>query len=192
MLCRERHTVLELADDLGLTDNAVRAQLERLERDGLVAKAGSRPGVRRPHVEYEVTPAARDLFPRAAETLLVQLVEVLTARLGGNVSGELLMEAGRRLLRQHLGKLRGRGPRQRLAEAMSRLNGAGLGIVVTEEPGRIVIRSCSCPIASLVAVHPEMCARFAAVLGEFLGTEASEACEKGESARCCFEVTRTS
>src|SRR5215208_6098381 len=77
ILCRDRLTVEELADHLSLTDNAVRAQLQRLERDGLVTKAGSRPGVRKPHVEYELTPKALKLFPRAYEPMLVELVDVL-------------------------------------------------------------------------------------------------------------------
>src|SRR5215207_5915948 len=101
-LCWKRQTVSDLATDLGLTDNAVRAQIERLERDGLVAKAGSRRGVRRPHVEYELTPAALKRFPRAYEPLLIQVVNAITDRLRIDASRDLLIEAGRRLLREHL------------------------------------------------------------------------------------------
>src|SRR5688572_13213377 len=116
MLCRAPHTVVELADQLRVTRNAVRAQLERLERDGLVAKAGARPGVRRPHVEYELTTEALGLFPRAYEPALTHLVNVLSDRLRPSTTRALLREAARRLLHQHIGKPRGRSPRQRLAE----------------------------------------------------------------------------
>src|SRR5687767_11144372 len=85
-LCWKRQTVSELADGLGLTANAVRAQLQRLERDGLVAKAGSRRGVRKPHVEYELAPDALRLFPRAYEPALIQVVNVITDRLRTNAS----------------------------------------------------------------------------------------------------------
>src|SRR5688572_3162881 len=90
-LCRRRQTVSELAGHFGLTENAVRAQLERLERDGLVAKAGSRPGVRKPHVEYGLTPAALKRFPRAYEPVLVQLVSVVTDRLAAGASRAVLV-----------------------------------------------------------------------------------------------------
>ena len=189
MLCRGRHTVGELAGQMGVTDNAVRAQLHRLERDGFAARAGARRGVRRPHVEYELTREARDLFPRAYEPALVHLVDVLTDRLRPGASRGLLLEAGRRLLREHLGEVRGRNPAQRLAAIMNGLNGSSLGIDVREEPGKTVIRSCSCPLASAIAAHPELCALLASLLGELLGADVCESCEKGESARCRFELT---
>jgi predicted ArsR family transcriptional regulator len=46
------HSVNELAETLGLTDNAVRSHLTSLERDGLVQEAGTRPGIRKPHILY--------------------------------------------------------------------------------------------------------------------------------------------
>jgi predicted ArsR family transcriptional regulator len=189
-LCRKRQIVTELADHLKLTDNAVRAQLQRLERDGLVVKAGSRRGVRRPHVEYELTNEARKLFPIAYEPVLVKVVDVLTDRLPAKASRGLLLEAARRLLRQRLGDVRGRGARQRLTDGLNRLNGSGLGIEVSEEAGgKTVIRACSCPIAAVTAVHPEMCGLFATLLSELLDVDVAESCERGESARCCFELT---
>ena len=189
MLCYERQTVDQLAERLRLTRNAVRAQIERLERDGLVAKAGFRRGVRKPHVEYELSLRALELFPRAYEPALVRIMDVLTHRLGAGASRDILHEAARRLLRDHLGELRGRTPRQRIAESVKKLNGQSLGVDVSEQSGKTVIRSCSCPLASLVATHPEVCGLFASVLGDLLGMKVSESCQKGESARCCFECT---
>lgn len=188
MLCRDRLTVVELADRLSLTDKAVRAQLQRLERDGFVAKAGLRPGVRKPHVEYALTAEALKLFPRAYEPVLVRIVNVLSDRLRAGAARRLLLDAGRQLLEQQLGELHGRSPRQRLTETMEKLNGWNLGIDVTEQPGKTIVRSCSCPIASVIAVHPEVCALFATVLGEFLSADVTESCEKGKSPRCCFEL----
>ena len=62
---------------------------------------------------------------------------------------------------------------------------------VIEESGKTVIRSCSCPLASLIAVHPELCGSFALLLSELLGGNVSESCQKGNSARCRFELTRS-
>src|SRR3954463_16462466 len=81
LLCPGSQTVFDLAKDLALTNNAVRAQLQRLERDGLIAKAGSRRGVRRPHVEYQLTAAGLELFPKAYQPVLIELMNVLGDRL---------------------------------------------------------------------------------------------------------------
>jgi len=101
----------------------------------------------------------------------------------------LLAETGRRLVTDHLGELRERSPRRRLSEIMSKLNGASLGIELAEDSAKTVIRSCSCPLASVTAAHPHLCELFAGVLGEILRAEVRERCEKGESPRCCFEVS---
>src|SRR4051812_14632687 len=94
ILCRGgRRTVNELAHELALTDNAVRAQLERLQATGLVTRAGSRPGTRKPHVDYEITPSARRLFPTAYEPVLNQLIQLLAHRLSPNDALALLTDA---------------------------------------------------------------------------------------------------
>src|SRR2546430_2451599 len=41
-LCRGRHTVAELAHELSVTDNAIRAQLQRLQRGGLILRSCTR------------------------------------------------------------------------------------------------------------------------------------------------------
>ena len=67
LLRRGNRTVEELAQALGLTDNAVRAHLATLERDGLVRQAGLRGGPSKPAYAYALTPAAGRLFPRRME-----------------------------------------------------------------------------------------------------------------------------
>src|SRR5688572_11498749 len=101
-LCRGRRTVADLAAHLGVSDNAVRAQLQRLVRDGLVRPAGVRRGVRRPHAEYEITPKARALFPKAYEPVLRTLVEVIGERVAQRAARELLFQTGGHLVAAHL------------------------------------------------------------------------------------------
>ena len=73
-------TVNELAEHLELTDNAVRAHLATLERDGLVKQAGLRKGSRKPHFAYELTSEGEHLFPKAYDALLNQFIAVLKQR----------------------------------------------------------------------------------------------------------------
>ena len=75
-LLRQGHsTVEELARALGLTDNAVRAHLASLERDGLVVQSGLRRGMRKPAYAYALTPDAERLFPMHSPTIAsVELV----------------------------------------------------------------------------------------------------------------------
>src|SRR5687767_7213544 len=76
-----RKTVNELSKELGLTDNAVRAHLLSLERDGLIKQSGIQRGTRKPHFSYQLTEEADHLFPKAYDALLVRLITVLKAQL---------------------------------------------------------------------------------------------------------------
>lgn len=188
LLCRKRHTVAELASEVGVTHNAIRAQLQRLERDGLVLRSGSRQGVRRPHAEYQLSPDALKLFPRAYEPFLKHLVDVLGDQLAAQEFRRVLVETGARLLRGYFRELRASQPRERLDEAMRTLNGASFGIEIVKESDKTVVRSCSCPLASITATHPNMCQMLASVVGGLLNAGVRERCEKGDPPRCCFEI----
>src|SRR5689334_25080253 len=90
-------TVEELASQLELTDNAVRAHLSTLERDGLVRQSGLRRGPRKPHFTYTLTAEADALFPKAYDALLNQLIVVLKTRLEPAEIEDVLREVGRAL-----------------------------------------------------------------------------------------------
>ena len=64
LLRRGTETVNDLAAALGLTDNAVRAHLTALERDGLARRSGTRRGSRKPTVTYALSAEAEQLFPK--------------------------------------------------------------------------------------------------------------------------------
>src|SRR5713226_3364089 len=78
LLRRGSRTVDELAQALNLTDNAVRAHLATLERDGFVRQRGVRRGSSKPAYVYDVNPEAESLFPKAYDRVLRQVLDVLS------------------------------------------------------------------------------------------------------------------
>src|SRR5947208_14724714 len=96
LLRRASRTVEELAQALDLTDNAVRAHLATLERDGVVQQSGARRGSGKPAYVYSLTPEAEYLFPKAYDQVLHQVLEVLSERLPSDEVEMLLREVGRR------------------------------------------------------------------------------------------------
>src|SRR3954454_23686970 len=88
-------TVNQLSEELNLTDNAVRSHLLSLERDGLVRQGGVQRGTRKPHFAYELAPEAENLFPKAYDALLNELISVLKGRFSPSVIEEVLREVGR-------------------------------------------------------------------------------------------------
>jgi predicted ArsR family transcriptional regulator len=187
LLCRGPQTVNELCEALGVTDNAVRAQLVSLQEAGFVRPIGLRTGTRRPHVDYELTPKARGLFPQAHEPVLRVLIDVLRDKLPADELSAVLKQVAQNLVGNWVGELREPAPRGRLAELMAKLNSLAAGVAVEEAPAALTVRACGCPLASVTASHPEVCRVLAEVLGELLGADVRERCDRQESPRCCFE-----
>ena len=100
LLRRSSRTVEELAQALNLTDNAVRAHLATLERDGVVQQRGVRRGSGKPASIYDLAPEAEQLFPKAYVPVLQQVLAILSERLPTDEVETLLREAGRRIATQ--------------------------------------------------------------------------------------------
>ncbi|HEX5726240.1 MAG TPA: ArsR family transcriptional regulator [Longimicrobiaceae bacterium] len=190
LLRRSERTVNDLAEELGLTDNAVRAHLAGLERDGLAAMSGVRRGGGKPAHLYALTPEAEGLFPKAYGLVLAALLDVLRARLPGEDLDALVREAGRRLGAAH--PPAGGGARERAEAAVHVL--AELGGVAEAHPegGVWVIEGLGCPLRDAVGGHAEVCRLAAALLAEVVGQPVRECCDRGPLPRCRFEVAHVS
>src|SRR5688572_5426014 len=68
-------TVDDIATQLALTPNAVRAQMTVMERDGVVRRVGQRPGTTRPSHVFELTPEVEQLLSEAYAPFLSQSEE---------------------------------------------------------------------------------------------------------------------
>ena len=183
-----RKTVNELSEELGLTDNAVRAHLLSLERDGLIRQSGIQRGTRKPHFAYELTEEADSLFPKAYDALLVRLITVLKAQLTPAALNQVLREVGRSLAGDQTSKGKKEGLQRRAGKAVLALEAIGGVAHLNQENNQLFIRSGSCPLATAVAEHPEVCQLAEALLSEIVGSKVREQCDREGSPRCRFEI----
>ncbi len=181
-------TVNELAEELELTDNAVRAHLLSLERDGLIKQSGIQRGTRKPHFAYQLTEEAEQLFPKAYDALLNQLIAVLKGRLTPSALEDVLREVGRSLAGAEPENRKNADIESRIDKALAALEAIGGAARVEKENEKLVICSESCPLAAAVAEHPEVCRLAETLLSEVIGLEAREHCDRNGPPRCSFEV----
>lgn len=181
-------TVEELAAKLDLTDNAVRAHLLSLERDGLVRQSGLRRGPRKPHFTYALTPEADALFPKAYDALLNQLIAVLKNRLRPPEIEEVLREVGRAVAAEVPGEEK-TDLESRVQRALKVLEAIGGAAEVEHHDDKIVIVASGCPLAAAVAVHPEVCRLAETLVAEIVKVPVEECCDREGSPKCRFEIT---
>lgn len=186
LLRRASRTVEELAQALDLTDNAVRAQLAALERDGLIQESGRRRSSSKPASLYTLTPVAEELFPKAYGPVLRQLLEELNERMSSEEVEAVLRSTGRRLAAQWplpRGELQ-----TRVEAAVSVLNALGGLAELERRNGTYVIQGYSCPLAAAVPGHPEVCRLAETLLTSLIDAPVQARCEHGETLRCHFIV----
>ncbi len=188
LLRRRQRTVEELAAELGVTDNAVRAQLGALERDGLVRAAGTRkpPAAGKPAVLYDVPLEADALFSRAYAPMFTSLVTTLAEQMEGPELTAVLVEAGKRLAASYPSPLGDR--ERRLAAAGEVMQTLGAQVELIEDGDAVTLRGASCPLAVAVEKRHEVCVAMQAFLEAMLNEPLVQCCEYEERPRCCFKT----
>jgi|SRR6185503_16215088 len=181
-------TVDELAGKLNLTDNAVRAHLSTLERDGLVRQSGLRRGPRKPHFTYVLTEEADKLFPKAYDALLNQLIAVLKSRLEPAEIEDVLREVGRALAADAASG-QNVSLDSRVHTALKVLEAIGGAAQIEHHGDKIVIAASGCPLAAAVAVHPEVCRLAETLVAEIVKVPVEERCDREGRPRCRFELS---
>jgi predicted ArsR family transcriptional regulator len=185
-LRRDSQTVEDLASALQVTDNAIRAHLTTLERDGIVRQVGVRRSGRsgKPAFTYGLTSEAERLFPRPYAEVLDAVLDGLQGRLAPDQIEALLRASGSRLARRYPasdGAVSGR-----LEHAAAALNQLGGLAEVEQHDDELVIQGYSCPLAALVLNHPEVCRLAETFVSEVAGLPLRESCERGPAPRCRF------
>ena len=191
LLRRRSRRVEELASELGVSGNAVRLQLQLLERDGVVRASGVRRdgAVGKPATFYEIVPSAEAALSHAYLPFLSTLLRALGERLSPAAFRALMRDVGHRLAGDQPAAERSIEARVELASRLLNDLG-GLTTVEPSEDGRtLMIRGCGCPLGVAVAERKEVCSAVQVMLSDVTGAEVREHCDRSERPQCCFEVS---
>ena len=188
LLRRGDRSVEELARALRMTDNAVRAQLASLEREGIARPVGIRRAgaVGKPAMLYGVAPGASTLFSSAYAPLLASLLAELGERLSSRQVDTLLRRAGRRLAPALPA---GASFDERARAAAAFLVGLGADADLLQTSGGYEIRGHGCVLSDAVTACPATCGAVEELLSEVTGTTVRERCDRTGQLRCRFLIS---
>lgn len=191
LLRRGPLTADDIASTLRVTRSAIRAQITSMERDGVVRRAGQRPGTTRPSHTFELTPDVEQLLSTAYVPLLTQLVDVFAAGLPATQLETMLRQAGRQLADELSPGKRPAGNLAARVTIASEMMNEQLGATThVEANGGYVIRAFGCPLAALTGKHPGVCMAMESLVSEVVGVPVHECCDRSARPRCCFEIRR--
>jgi predicted ArsR family transcriptional regulator len=160
LLTRQRCTINELAQAVGINPISVRHHVTKLEAGGLVTFEEERHGVGRPRRLYFLTEKGMEMFPtrylRLTIRLLAQLKETLPEpmvnKLFSQVADDLIEDYSTELELEDLPL------EERLDFVKNLLGGEGFTMEWERKEDGYHIRESSCPYYHVGQTHPEICA----------------------------------
>lgn len=187
LLCGGERTAAELADAIGVSGSAIRAQLAALEREGLVTYERVIKSVGKPTHRYRLTAAGEGLLSRAYLPLTRSLLEELARRMDGRAVESLVRQVGRRLADRQPKPAGDESARARAGiELIETLGGL---IEVEARPAGMTLRGKCCPVAALAQDHPQICSAVEEMLSAHTGLAVQQHCERSGRPSCRFEIS---
>lgn len=178
--------VRALAEELGVTDNAVRPHLSILERDGLIRQQGVKLSGGQPSHIFELTSAAEDLFPKAYGMLLKYILSEFHLTHDDQELHKLLVATGKKLAKNWpvaKGEVY-----ERIEAGVNTLNEIGGLAEYYELDGKKYIKGYSCPLADATGEFPQVCDMALVLLEELTGLHLEKCCSYDDKPKCCFQV----
>lgn len=192
LLRRGERSVEELAAALEVTDNAVRAQLQILEREGVVRQARIRHAgvVGKPPTLYEIAPETEPLLSSAYAPMLRAVLESLGDRVSPQTLNAIMRDAGAKLVSRVESSTGEQNDdlESGVRAAAALLASLGAEVDVERDGDGWLIRGYACPLAEAVRAEPKTCRAVEALVSDVAGAPAHERCERGDSVRCRFEI----
>ena len=174
-------TVQELAEQFGVSTNALRRHLKELENEGTVRYERVVRGVGGPVFAYSLTAAGEALFPRAYDQALTETLEFLRERVGTAGVVEVFRRRWEALAAERMPELTALP----LAERATRLAAllSSLGYMAEADAEKLTEHNCA--IRAVAERFPEVCAAEAKFLEEWLGAHVERTQHIASGATCC-------
>jgi len=184
--------IKELRQALGVSDTAIRQQLQYLMADGLIdATRAHSEGRGRPGKVYALTSSARSLFACESQDLALALYNELLLEQGPDAVRRLLARVVNRLAEDYRFQVRGLDFLERVQTFSRLLDERGIMSDTNIVDDVIILHEYNCPYHDLATSHQEICEMEQKMLSQVLDAdvELMDRIADGHH-RCSFVVRR--
>ncbi len=151
-------TILELAEQVGVSPVTVRHHLNSLQAESLVrSSTAKRNSVGRPYHVFHLTDAADELFPRQYLGLTRRLLDQIKSTLEPETVATLFEEMADEILVGYRSRLENKSQEERIGILSEILENEGFLVTWQEKDGRFTLVEHSCPYRNLGREHPDIC-----------------------------------
>ena len=163
-----------IANDLGVTPNAVRQHLTNLERDGLVASQPERSGRGRPALLFALTERADSVFPKRYGQLATMVLQDVQETGGPEALDELFARVAARHARAIEKDLEGLPFEAKLQHVVAWIGRAGTLVEQTETSEGLQVTIHNGPFRNTALKFPQVCTITPQLISRLTGAAVSQ------------------
>ena len=152
-----RSSAETIANDLGVTPNAVRQHLTNLERDGLVVSQPERSGRGRPSLLFGLTERADAVFPKRYGQLATMVLQEVQDMGGPEALDEVFARVAARHANAIERDLDGLDFDEKLRRVVAWIGRAGTLVEQTESAEGVKVTIHNCPFRNTALKFPQVC-----------------------------------
>jgi predicted ArsR family transcriptional regulator len=169
-----RSSAESIANDLGVTPNAVRQHLTNLERDGLVVSQPERSGRGRPSLLFALTERADSVFPKRYGQLATMVLQEVQEMGGPDALDEVFARVAARHASAIEKDLEGLGFDEKLHRVVTWIGRAGTLVEQTEGAEGIHVTIHNCPFRNTALKFPQVCTITPQLISRLTGAAVSQ------------------
>lgn len=189
---RQRASLDELAQELGLATMTVRGHLTLLERDGYVSFEEERGRIGRPRFVYYLTERGHELFPKSYDVLCNRILDVISISPLVSTPSELAAHIARRWADDYadLVEEKNLDDKVQILAAIRTEEGAMATAEKTDDG--YLLHQHHCPASCVAARHPDIiCAAELGFMRRLLGASVQRASWLAKGDPTCSYVIRS-
>lgn len=162
-------TVIDLAEQMGVTATAIRQRLQRLMADGLIARRTHRKGRGRPNHRYSLTDKGERLAGSNFADLAIVLWEEVKSVDDPAVRRGLVNRIADRLAELYRGRVTGQSLRQRMESLVGLMDERDIPFEADFTGELPVLSALACPFPELAKLDRSVCMMEKLMLSDILG-----------------------
>jgi len=195
LLSQPRCTIIELAEQVGISPISIRHHIASLEAEGLIASEDERHGVGRPRQVFFLTETGIEQFPTRYVRLTVRLLEHLKETMPEAMINKLFAQMAQDLAHDLAEgtETKNLTIKERLDLVKDLLRREGFDIEWEQLEDGYAIHEASCPYYYIGQNHPEVCAVDQILISTVLSLPAEKVkCILNGDSNCTYQISESS
>ena len=183
-------TIMDLANELEITEMAVRRHIQTLERDKLIRSDVKKQTMGRPSKVYQLAECGENLFPKRYKEFSLEILKGLKAAGQEQLIIDILLKRKEHLLKEH----KKEHPNEALSDRMENLRRIqdhdGYMPEIENKDGIIHFRELNCPYIEVAKEFPQICQAERGFIQDFIEADFVTLSSMVDGHTCCHYTVK--